>query len=217
MCHFYDENIYFIKLKNIIMVVKRNYVLGIINEESIREINDIILSYSSVTQQSTSHMYFAKQPVDNNKFNMDVTFFQLEDENISLLRKKTTELIHELDKLDTDYVLRDGETGRMLVIVDFGGKLIINFENVETIKEGTFEKINELKQLKTDYGYTKGFVPNFRPVEGKSIRGLHINPEIIFLISDSTENLSKLIDCVSEEIAKTDPDLSVEFKPFNFF
>lgn len=199
------------------MVVQRNYVLGIINDESIRDINDIILSYSSVTQQSTSHMYFAKQPVDNNKFNMDVTFFQLEDENISLLRKKLTNLVHELDKLDTDYVLRDEESGRMLVIVDYGGKLIIKFDNVDIIKEGTFDRINELKQLKTDFGYTKGFVPNFRPVEGKSIKGILINPEIIYIISHSTEELSKMIDYVSEKIKETDSNLTVEFKPFNFF
>ena len=199
------------------MVVQRNYVIGIINDESIRDINDIVLSYSRVTQQSTSHMYFAKQPVDNNKMNMDVTFFQLEDENISRLRKKLTNLIHELDKLNTDYVLRDDESGRMLVIVDYGGKLIIKFDNVDIIKEGTFDRINELKQLKTDFGYTKGFVPNFRPVEGKSVKGMLINPEIIYLISHSTEDLSKLIDFVSEEIRKIDPNLTAEFKPFNFF
>lgn len=198
------------------MVVKRNYVLGIINEESIRDINDIILSHSSVTKQSTSFLYFAKQPVDRNNIFMDVTFFQLEAENISLLRKKITMLIHELDKLDTDYVLRDDETGHMLVIVDFGGKLILNFDDIKIIKEGTFEKINDLKQLKTDYGYTKGFVPNFRPVEGKPIRGLKINPEIIYLISDSSENLSKLIEIVSEKVRDIDSDFNIDFKPFEF-
>lgn len=199
------------------MVVKRNYVLGIINEESIRDINDIILSYSSVTQQSTSHMYFAKQPVDSNNFNMDVTFFQLEDENISLVRKKLTKLIHELDNLNTDYVLRDDETGRMLVIVDFGGKLIIKFDNIDIIKEGTFERINELKQLKTDFGYTKGFVPNFRPVEGKPVKDLFINPEIIYLISDSSENLSKLVDYISKKVKELDSEFAFEFKPFKFY
>lgn len=198
------------------MAVQRNYVLGIINEESIMDVNDIILSYSSITKQSTSHMYFAKQPVDLTNLNMDVTFFQLEAENIALLRKKITNLIHELDKLNTDYVLRDDETGKMLVIVDFGGRLILNFDKIETINEGTFERINDLKKLKTEYGYTRGFVPNFRPVEGKSIQGLQVNPEIIFLISDSSENLSKLVDLVSEKVMDVDAGFELEFRPFNF-
>lgn len=198
------------------MTVQRNYVLGIIDEEHIRDVNDIILSYSSVTQQSTSHMYFAKQPVDSKHPCMDVTFFQLEDENIALLRKKITRLVHELDNLDVDYVLRDDETGRMLVIVDFGGKLILKFDKMDSIKEGTFEKINDLKQLKTEFGYTKGFVPNFRPVEGKPIKGMYVNPEIIFLISDSSENLAKLQELLSQKIHEIDSDFELEFKPFNF-
>lgn len=196
------------------MSIKRNYVIGIIDHEKIKEINKIILSYSSITKESTSHMYFAKQPVNPNMYVPDATFFQLEAKNESSLNKKVNDLITDLDEITSDYVLKDEESEILLSVVESGGKLLIKFDGLKIINKGTFEQLDELKQLNTDFGYTRGFKADFRPVEGISIENLEVKPEIIYLISDSEENLSKFKEYVSNKILELDANFEFEFKHF---
>ena len=54
----------------------------------------------------------------------------------------------------------------------------------------------------------------FRPLEGQSIKDLEINPEIIYLISDSSENLLKLRDYVSQKVLEVNSDFELDFKHF---
>lgn len=82
------------------MSIQNNYVIGIISHEKIPEMNRVIFSYSDVTMESTSHMYFGKQPVNPNNFVQDATFFQLNAEDESSLNKKVNDLISDLDKLN---------------------------------------------------------------------------------------------------------------------
>lgn len=196
------------------MTIQRNYVVGIIDHEKIDEVNKVIFLHADLTQQSTSHMYFAKQPVNPDKYIPDATFFQLKAENETSLNKKINNVIKDLDALNTDYVLKDEELGNLLSVVEFGGKLIVKFENFKIINEGTFKQIDDLKQLKTDFGYSRGFKPDFRPLEGRSIENLEANQEIIYLISDSPENLSKFKEYVSKKVIEIDPKFKLDFVHF---
>ena len=196
------------------MSIKRNYILGIINDKTILEFEGVISRYASMSRASSSNMYFSKQPIDSGEISQDVIFFQIESENESKLDKKVKDLISELNELEGDYVLRDDETGEMLVTVRYGGQIAIKFDNLKTLKKGTFEKIDELKSFNADFGYCKGFKPNFRPIEGNSIEDLNVNPEVIYITADSSENLLKLRDFLTTKVKEIDSDLEVEFTWF---
>lgn len=196
------------------MSIKRNYILGIINDKTILEFEGVISKYASMSTASSSHMYFSKQPVDSAEISQDVIFFQIESENESILDKKVNDLISELNELEGDYVLRDDETGEMLVTVRYGGQIAIKFDKIKTLKHGIFKKIDDLKTFNADFGYCKGFKPNFRPIEGNSIEDLDVNPEVIYITADSSENLLKLRDFLTDRVKDIDSDLEVEFTWF---
>ena len=196
------------------MSIKRNYILGIINDNAIPEFEGTVSRYASMSKESSSHMYFSRQPVDSSDISQDVIFFQLESENKSELEGKVKSLISDLNELEGDYVLRDDETGELLVTVRYGGQIAIKFDNLKIIKKGTFEKIDELKSFKTDFGYCKGFKPNFRPIEGNSVEDLNVEPEIIYITASSSENLMKLRDLLTDEVKKIDSGLEVDFNWF---
>lgn len=196
------------------MSIKRNYILGIINDNAIPEFEGTVSRYASMSRESSSHMYFSRQPVDSSDISQDVIFFQLESENKSELEGKVKSLISDLNELEGDYVLRDDETGELLVTVRYGGQIAIKFDNLKIIKKGTFEKIDELKSFKTDFGYCKGFKPNFRPIEGNSIEDLNVEPEIIYITASSSENLMKLRDLLTDEVKEIDSGLEVDFNWF---
>ena len=196
------------------MSIKRNYILGVINDKYILKVEDIIAKFAMVSEASSSHMYFARQPVDVSKISQDVIFFQLESESKSMLDKKVEGLIEDLNELNVDYVLRDDETGELLVTVRYGGQIAIKFDNLKSIDKGTFAKIDELKSFRTDYGYCRGFKPNFRPIEGNPIGDLKINPEVIYITADSSENLLRLRDELTEMVKEINSDFEVEFTWF---
>lgn len=196
------------------MSIKRNYILGIINDNAIPEFEGTVSRYASMSRESSSHMYFSRQPVDSSDISQDVIFFQLESENKSELEGKVKSLISDLNELKGDYVLRDDETGELLVTVRYGGQITIKFDNLKIIKKGTFEKIDELKSFKTDFGYCKGFKPNFRPIEGNSVEDLNVEPEIIYITASSSENLMKLRDLLTDEVKEIDSGLEVDFNWF---
>lgn len=196
------------------MTIKRKYVIGIINDEKISEVNNILHKYVSLTKESSSHMFFMKQPIDPSKVSQDVTMFTMESESDEKMDEKVKDLIDELDGLNTDYVLRDDETGKLLVTVGYGGQISIKFDHVESIPKGTFEKIDELKSLHTDFGYCKGFKPNFRPLEGVSVANLEMEPEIIYITADSEENLFKFRDYVIQKVMEINPTLKTKFTLF---
>ena len=196
------------------MTIKRKYVIGIINAEKISEVNNILHKYASLTKESSSHMFLMKQQIDTSKVSQDVTMFTMESESDEKMDEKVKDLIDELEGLNTEYVLRDDETGKLLVTVGYGGQISIKFDHVESIPKGTFEKIDELKSLHTDFGYCKGFKPNFRPLEGVSVVDLEIEPEIIYIVADSEENLFKFRDYVIQKVMEINPTLKTKFTLF---
>lgn len=196
------------------MSVKRNFVIGIFDEKSTPRFESIVSRYASQYSLSSSHMYFAKQPIDSNEFSDDVIFFNMESENESVFEKKVNDLIGELNGLDVDYILGPDHPGKLLVTLDCGGQITVKFDNLKTLEKGTFKKIDELKILRTDFGYCKGFKPNFRPIEGNSTENFEIEPEIIYIVSDTEENLFKLRDYVTDRVMEINPDFEVEFTLF---
>lgn len=195
-------------------MAERNYIIGIVNDNDIPKISKVILQYAVMTKETSSHMFFSKQPVDPKRISQDFIFLQIAGDNETMLEKKLENMINDLDDLNAAYVLRDQESGEFLVTVKYGGQITIKFDNVKTIEQGTFAKIDELKFLDEDFGYCKGFKPNFRPVEGKSIEDLEVLPEEIYIVSDSEQNLLKLRDYIYQKVKDIDSDLEIEFSWF---
>ena len=196
------------------MTIKRKFILGVINEADISKVNDVITPYVTEIKDISSHMYFAKQPIDSTHIPNDVFFFQITAENELKMNKKVENMINDLQNLKVDYVLRDEETGEFLVTVKYGGQVAIKFDHIKFLKKGTFQKIDELKFFNTEYGYCKGFKPNFRPLEDKSIEDIEVLPEIIYITANSEENLLKLRDYLFDKVSQINPDLETEFTWF---
>lgn len=194
------------------MSIKKRYTLGIMDETKIDEADAILTKCSENTMKSSSHMYFSKQPLNSNEVIQDVIFFQLSGSDEKSLDKKLKSLIEKLDKLNTDFILMDDETRKMIMTIDFAAAINVKFDKVKFLKQGTYETIDEIKRMKTDIGYCKGFKPNFRPLQGSSIDNIYVEQEIIYMVSNSSENLDKLKDLVCEKILEIDPDFSFEFR-----
>lgn len=177
----------------------------------INDFDEHLSKYANITKKSFSHILFDTHPISSDEITHDITFFQIKAENETLLEEKLNNLIEILDTLDSDYILRDEDTGKMIVTLDFVGMLKIKFSNVKIIKEGTYRKIDELKHTKTEFGYCKGYKPDFRPFEEKPVENITVQPEKIYLFSDSRENLSKLNEYLSEKIMEIDSKLELEF------
>lgn len=196
------------------MVVKKNYAITVLDLEKIHDMNNIILKHAHITMQSSSHTYFNTLSIDSHEISKDMTFFQIESEDEASLDKKFKELTYELDQSITGYAIRDEDTGEMLEFLEFVGELDIKFDNVKFIKEGTYEKIDELKSSKTEFGICKGYKPKFRSIEGKPLENMDNNPERIYLLCDSQDNLIKLKDLISQKIMEIDSDFEIDFKQF---
>lgn len=197
------------------MAIKKNYVITNLETEKINDVNKIIREHASVTLRSSSHIYFDMEPTDSSGAIQDMTFFRLEAEDENELDKKFKELVNEIDKLITNYAIRDEDTGDLLVYLEFVGELSINFDNLSVIKEGTYKKVDELKNFKSEFGICRGYKPHFRPMEGRVIENRNIKPEGIYLLCNTQENLMKLKDLLFEKAMEIDPDLEVGFTQFN--
>lgn len=198
------------------MVFKRNFSIAIVDVEKIDEINKVIVKYTNNVQKYSSHFYFNLDPVNFEDIAMDITLFKLEVENESDMDKKLEDLVGELDQLNTGYAIRDEDTHEMIAEIEHVIALIVKFDNVKFIKEGTYEKIDEMNHLKTEFGICKKYNPNFRPLENVSTDDIEVKPEIIYLFSDTAEDLSKLKVMIVERIMEIDSDFEVEFAPFMF-
>lgn len=198
------------------MAIKRKYSLAIVDIEKIDEINKIITKYTTDIEQYSTYFYFNLDPVRVEDVKMDITFFQLESENESSLNKQLNGLIEEINQLNTGYAIRDEDTAEMIVEIEHVIAFNIKFDNVKFIEKGTYEKIDGFNHLKTEFGICKTYNPNFRPLEDVSIENLVVKPEIIYLFSDSEEDLSKLKAFVTEKIMEINPDFEIDTNHFMF-
>ena len=198
------------------MVTKKNFSLAIVDIEKIDDINEIVIKYATQIQQYSTYFYFNLDPIHADDINMDITLFQLESANESSLDKKLNELIEELDQLNMRYAIRDEDTKEMIVELEHVMALNIKFDNVNFLKEGTYEKIDGINHLKTEFGICKNYTPDFRPLENRSIENMDVKPEIIYLFSDSAEDLLKLKEFVFEKIMEIDSNFEIESAPFMF-
>ena len=121
------------------------------------------------------------------------------------------DLFKELGILCRYVTFRDADSKKVLGYV---GTIIISFDKVKHIKIGTFKKIDELKKFKTDLGYCKGNKPLFRPMEDMDIVNME-HSELIYLISDSIDNIIELEGIVEERILEIDPNFKVDFRLFD--
>lgn len=200
------------------MSIKKSYTVGIMDERKINKINTTISKYADITMKSSSHMYFDKQPINANEVYQDVTFFQMHSDDEDSFDMKLNQLINDLNEISTDYIMMDEETKILIVTIDYGGYIKVKFDKVNYLEPGTYDRLDEIKTLKIDIGYCKGFKPKFRPLCG-DLSDVLVNPEIIYLVSDSSENIEKFRDLVSHKILEINPDFKLEFghiDPQNF-
>lgn len=198
------------------MAIKRKFSLAIVDIEKITEINGVVLKYATDIKQYSTHFYFNLDPIHPEDINMDITFFQLDADNKEDLDKKLNDLIEEINQLNTGYAIRDEDSHEMIVELEHVIALDIKFDKIKVVKEGTYDKIDAINHLKTEFGICKNYNPNFRPLENSSIENTTVQPETIYLFSDSAENLSKLKAIISEKIMEINPDFEIEVKPFRF-
>lgn len=198
------------------MSVKKNFSVAIVDIDRIDEVNKIVIQYATSVKEYSSHFYFDLRPMHDEDINMDITLFQIESENEADLNKTLNDLIEVLNQLNTGYAIRNEDTGETIVEIEHVIALNILFDNVKVINKGTYEKIDEFNHLKTEFGICKNYHPNFRPLEGMSIENIVVEPETIYLFSNSAENLSKLKEFVFEKIMDIDSNLKIEIDQFVF-
>ncbi len=197
------------------MTITKKYSTVILDHETIPDINNILVKYADSSRQASSHLLFNIKPITMTDITKDLTFFKLTAENETALSNKLEKIINELDKLNTDYGIRDEETGEIFSSINAEGALTIKFDNIKIIPKGTYGKIDALKNVKTELGYSVGYKPPFRPVESKEIENIEIKDEIIYLFSRSEEMQLKLKNDLSEKIMEINPDFILEYRNFN--
>lgn len=198
------------------MAVEKNFSVAIVDIEKIEDVNKILFKYATHVKEYSAYYYFNLEPMDIWNIKNDITLFQLCSQSESSFDKKLNDLIEELDQLNTLYAIRNEDTHEMIAEIEHILALFIKFDNVEFIKKGTFEKIDRFHYLKTEFGICKSYNPHFRPVEDMPIEDKTVEPEAIYIFSDSEENLSKLKDWVCEKIMEIDSNFEIEIKPFMF-
>lgn len=196
------------------MTIKKKIAIAILDSEKIYDVNKIISEYTDEVIRRSSHVYFDTQPLNYDELYRDMAFFKLEAEDDINLDKKLNDLIKNINQITTEYTLRDEKTGQMIVSYKFVGSLDIKFDKVKIIKKDTYKKIDALKTLKNEFGICKGYKPDFRPVESQPIEDMDIKPEHIYVLCNSSEDLSKLKELLTEKIMEIDPSLVIEYRQF---
>lgn len=196
------------------MAITHKYSIATYDPDKISEIDKIILKYSENITKSSSHVLFNIEPINLNDVVEDLTFFRITSENESKAKEKYNEMLKELNTVDTDFSIRDEESGEIFATINHVGALDIKFDKMHSIKKGTYKIIDELKNIKTEFGYCKGYKPNFRLLEGKEIESVDVPKETIYLFAKSSEEYSKLTDYLSDIIMEFDSDLELESRIF---
>lgn len=118
------------------------------------------------------------------------------------------DLINELGELSKYLTFKDVDSKEILPYI---GRIIISFDKIESIKVGTYDKLDELKVLKTEFGYCKGYKPNIRLMEATYAVNMGYS-EVIYLVSDSLENLIKLDSIIENKLLTFDSDFELNFE-----
>ena len=121
------------------------------------------------------------------------------------------DLIKDLKMLCKYVTFKDIDSKKILQYI---GTLIISFVNIKYLKPGTLKKLDEIKVLKTEFGYCKGNKPFMRPMETSHLINSGYS-ELIYLISDSIDNIIDLELLVENKVLEIDPNFKVEFRLFD--
>ena len=196
------------------MTIKNKFSLIIMDTEKISQFNQIILKHANTIRQASSNVLFNTYPIDMGNIVQDLTYFNIEAEDEKGLEENLNNLIEELNQMNCDYCLVNEDTREFIEYVQFVGSVDIKFDNLNEIPKGTYKKIDDLKYLKTEFGYCKGYMPTFRPLEGKPINNKEIKDEHIYVFSNSDENMAKLREFICKKIMEINAGLIVEHRQF---
>ena len=129
------------------MATKRSFVINILEIERITDANNIIRKHADITMQSSSYVYFDAQPANPDDLLPDITFFTLESDGKKSADEKLDILIDELNQLDTDYAIRDEDSGKMIEYIKFVGVFNIGKNIIDrvTLIEHSNGAVNSIK------------------------------------------------------------------------
>ncbi|WP_303371274.1 hypothetical protein [Methanobrevibacter sp.] len=204
----------FIENINKNMPIEKKFILIIFNNDKINDFNKVIIKYADSVNQSSSHLLFETEPISIVDIAQDVTFFNIIAEDEDSLNRKMDDLIEELKKFNSYYSIRNTETRELFTDIVSVGAIDIKFDNIKVIPKGTYKKIDEIKNLITEFGSCKGYKPTFRPLEGNSVENLKLQDEIIYLFSNSHEDMAKLQDYMSKKALEINPDFLIGTRTF---
>lgn len=186
---------------------KNEIIIEIDDMEKYGEIYPIITRYcepyvggrKDVYKQSENGNYINKPKKDYYKREFGIYKF---DENQTF-----KDLINDLGELCKYVTFIDPDSRDVLQYI---GRLTISFDKIKSVKIGTHDKIDELKVLKTELGYCKGKKPDIRIMETTHAVNMGFS-EVIYLISDSLDNLVKLDLLIEKELLDFDSNFEFEF------
>lgn len=181
----------------------KEIIIEIDNMDKYREIYSIITKHCE--PQSGGPKDIDRQGNGNGDYRKEFGIYKF-DENQTF-----KDLINDLGELCKYVTFIDRDSGDVLQYI---GKLIISFDKIKYIKVGTHNKIDELRTLKTEFGYCKGKKPDIRIMETTHAVNMGFS-EVIYLISDSLDNLVKLDLLIEKELLDFDSNFEFEFDLFD--
>lgn len=174
-------------------------IIEIDNMDKYREIYPIIIRHCE--SQCGGSKDIDKRGNSNEDYRKEFGIYKF-DENHTF-----KDLINELGELCKYVTFIDRDNRDVLQYI---GRLIISFDKIKSVKIGTHDKLDELRVLKTDFGYCKGQKPDIRIMETSYAVNMGYS-EVIYLLSDSLDNLVKLDLLVEKELLDFDSNFEFEF------
>lgn len=185
------------------MYNKNEIIIEIDNMAKYDEITFVISKHCKLQSGGPKDLYIRGN--SNNDYRSEFGIYKfIENHNVN-------DLIGDLRMLCKYVTFKDIDSKKMLQYI---GTLIISFDNIKFLKSGTLKKLDELKTLKTDLGSCKGNKPFLRPMETCHLVNLNYF-ELIYLISNSIDNIIELEKLVENKVLDIDSNFKVEFRLFD--
>lgn len=185
------------------MYVKNEIIIEINDMSKYDEISNIINKYCKLQMGGPKDLDIPGR--GNGDYRSEFGIYKFKEGH------NANDLIKDLKMLCKYVTFKDRDSKKILQYI---GTLIISFENINYLKPGSLKKIDEIKVLKTEFGYCKGNKPFMRPMETSQFIGLKYS-ELIYLISDSIDNIINLELLVENKVLEIDSNFKVEFRLFD--
>lgn len=183
------------------MYTKNEIIIEINDMAKYDEISKIINKYCKLQIEESENLNTTRKN-DDNKYKIAIYKFKR--------GYCADNLIKDLKMLCKYITFKNPDSKKVL---EYKGTLKIKFDNIKYLQPDTLKKLDNLKKLKMEIGYCKGTKPFTRPMATTQ----HFEPEyyeLIYIFSESIENLLDLKLIVENKVLEIDSNLKVEFRLF---